>query len=214
MSLVFDSVFQFLKFVSKNPSHTVGTCLALPFDILPNISLWFPHFCYIYFIEFFIILYYFPESVIYFTYFVFIIREQHMFYYGYALQCVNPETYSTPTYLPWYFSYFMSISLEKNGHISQWIFLTQATYLFSLSQAVLYSEIEGFWSRGSCSLVFTPVWIWLYSVQDEFNRISKISRTSSSNWKLKVANHHPTDITQLKHSLSFLFLPSYFFPNT
>lgn len=73
MFLVFDSIFQFFKFVSKNPSHTVETCL--PFDILHNISPVISSFLlHFYFAEFFIIPYCFPESVIYFTYLVFFIE--------------------------------------------------------------------------------------------------------------------------------------------
>lgn len=156
--------------------HTLETGLALPFDILHNISLWFQLFCYILFHR---VLHHpllfsgelFTSPILFFHWALSFFRKQPMFYYGYVLQCVNPETYSTPTYLPWKFSYFMSISLVKTGHISQWMLLTQTTYLFSLSHMALTSEIEGVGSTGSRSLVFTPVWIWLYSMPDEeFNR--------------------------------------------
>lgn len=134
-------------------------------------------------------------------------------HYAFVFQYINPETYSIPTYLLWHFSYFMTMSPVKTGHISQGLFLAQIILFLWLGHMALNSEIEIAWSTGGCKLLFTPVWIWFSSTPKwrTQQRANKISRTSSSTWKLQVIKHHPVNIIQLKTSFSLLSLSSYSF---
>lgn len=130
---------------------------------------------------------------------------------------MNPETYFTPGYLSWHFSYFITVFLLKTGHISQWIFLEnifaqkkkkrQIFLLFFGAMWLLILKLMLFQKQGGCKLIFASVWLCLsWLPNEEFKKVEikfLEPKTVPKTWKYKASSSQHRIIKNIILSLSF-----------